>query len=94
MSKFTEYNLSLFPLFSEKLQVHFPGTLPIRKYMEQTGHYLKQYGFEDDNTLGVIATCRDEIAEIFLDQVKEYWGKTFDLRSLGGSNSHFEINMG
>ena len=84
MSKFTAYDPSLFPLFHEKLHVHFPDTLLIKKYMEKTGHYLKQYAFENDNTLGVIATCRDEIAEIFLDQVKEYWGKPFDLRSLGG----------
>ena len=73
-----------FPLFSEKLQLHFPGSLPIEEYMQQTTSTLKSYGFENHNTLGVIATCRDEIAETFLDEVNKYWGKPFDLRSLGG----------
>jgi hypothetical protein len=84
MTYSTAYDPSSFPLFHEKLQVHFPGTLPLAKYMEQTFHDLNQYGFEDENTLGVIATCRDEITEPLLNQVIKYWGKTFDFCSLGG----------
>ncbi len=80
----SRYNPSSFPLFFEKLQCHFPGSLPIEEYMQQTSYQLKSYGFENYNTLGVLATCRDEIAETFLDEVIKYWGKPFDLRSLGG----------
>jgi len=80
----TRYDLSSLPLFSEKLQRDFPGSLPIEEYIQQTSEILKPYGFEDENTLGVLATCRDEIAETLLDEVIKYWGQTFDLRSLGG----------
>ncbi len=78
------YQPSLFPLFHERLQTHFPGALPLRRYMEETFQYLNQHGFEDENTLGVIATCRDEITEPLLNEVIKYWGKTFNFSSLGG----------
>jgi hypothetical protein len=84
MNNSTIYNSSLFPLFHEKLQAHFPGALPLTTYMEETFKYLNQYGFEDENTLGVIATCRDEITEPLLNEVIKYWGKTFNFSSLGG----------
>lgn len=84
MKNSTTYQPSLFPLFHERLQTHFPGALPLRTYMEETFQYLNQHGFEDENTLGVIATCRDEITEPLLNQVIKHWGKTFNFSSLGG----------
>jgi Limiting CO2-inducible proteins B/C beta carbonyic anhydrases len=84
MSANINKDLSCFPLFLEKLQLHFPDALPLEEYMQQTSQKLKSYGFVDDNTLGVVATCRDEIAGPLVYQITKYWGKTFDLRSLGG----------
>lgn len=71
-------------MFSDKLELYFPSSLPIEEYMKQTSQQLKTHGFSNQNTLGVAATCRDEIAEPLLDEIIKYWGKTFDLRSLGG----------
>jgi hypothetical protein len=71
-------------MFSDKLELNFPNSLPIEEYFQQTLQQLKPYGFVNENTLGVVATCRDEIAEPLLNKTEEYWGKTFDLRSLGG----------
>lgn len=79
-----EYSVSMFPLFQQMLQAHFPGALPMGDYMLQTCRYLRKFGFRDENTLGLVAVCRDEIAEPFVDLVIKYWGKTFDCRSLGG----------
>lgn len=84
MNNSTADDLSSFPLFHEQLEMHFPGGLPLTKYMEPTFQYLQRYGFEDENTLGVIATCRDEITEPLLDEVIKYWGQTFNFSSLGG----------
>lgn len=70
--------------FHRILQTHFPGTLPLEQYMAKTFQVLVPYGFEDENTMGMVALCRDEITEPLFDQVVKYWGKTFNCCSLGG----------
>ncbi len=80
----SNYQNCNFPPFHEKLEMYFPGALPLAKYIEQTFQDMSQYGFQTDNTLGVIATCRDEITLPFVNEAIKYWGKTFDFSSLGG----------
>jgi hypothetical protein len=75
---------SSFPLFSEALQAHFPGSMPLAEYVKRTAVQLTPYGFERTNTLATVAICRDEIADPFLDEVHRAWGKPFDFRSLAG----------
>ncbi len=70
--------------FHRILQKQFPGTLPLEEYMEKTFQVLEPYGFEDENTMGMVALCRDEITEPLFDEVVKYWGKTFNCCSLGG----------
>ena len=72
------------PEFYRILQKHFPGTLSLEEYMKQTYEVLQKYGFEDENTMGMVAICRDEITEPLYDEVVKYWGKTFNCCSLGG----------
>jgi hypothetical protein len=70
--------------FYNVLHKHFPGTLPLEEYMKQTFEVLEPYGFEDENTMGMVALCRDEITEPLFHEVVKYWGKTFNCCSLGG----------
>ncbi|MEM6501092.1 MAG: hypothetical protein AAF685_04545 [Cyanobacteria bacterium P01_C01_bin.89] len=72
------------PHFVNTLQTYFPGALPLPVYMERTVQALEEYGFEDENTMGMIAICRDEITDPLYEAVVKYWGKTFNCCSLGG----------
>ncbi len=72
------------PEFFAVIEKHFPGTLPLEEYMKKTFEVLQNYGFEDENTMGMVALCRDEITEPLLNEVVKYWGKTFNCCSLGG----------
>lgn len=78
------YNPIVFPAFHETVQNHFPGTLPLKKYMRKTYRCLVDYGFFDENTMGMVAICRDEITDPLFDEVIKYWGKTFNCCSLAG----------
>ena len=71
-------------VFYPTVQSHFPGTLPMQEYMRKTYECLSTYGFDDENTMGMIAICRDEITDPLFDEVIKYWGKTFNCCSLAG----------
>ncbi|HEY9599448.1 MAG TPA: hypothetical protein V6D33_17435 [Cyanophyceae cyanobacterium] len=78
------YDPNVFPAFHQTLQTHFPGALPMSNYMRKTFQSLSAYDFCDENTMGMIAICRDEIAEPLFAEVIRYWGKTFNCCSLAG----------
>jgi hypothetical protein len=78
------YDTNTYPAFHEALHTHFPGALPLSQYMQLTVQALVPYNFYDENTMGMVAICRDEIAEPMLEEVIRYWGKTFNCCSLGG----------
>lgn len=73
-----------YPIFYETLQVHFPGSLPMTDYFGNTYNTLNSYGFDQGNTAGMVAICRDEITEALFEEVIQYWGKTFNCCSLSG----------
>lgn len=75
---------SISPRFEAALQELFPGALRIEDYFEKTTAALIPDGFVDDNTLGIVATCRDEIASPLETEIVRHWGRTFSCRSLGG----------
>ncbi|WP_231636776.1 hypothetical protein [Planktothricoides sp. SR001] len=72
------------PEFFAVIEKHFPGTLLLEEYMKKTFDVLQNYGFESENTMGMVALCRDEITEPLFNEVVKYWGKTFNCCSLGG----------
>lgn len=78
------YEPILTPAFHQIVDTHFPGTLPLQQYFKKTFECLKSYGFEDANTMGMVAICRDEITDPLFDEVIKYWGKTFNCCSLAG----------
>ncbi len=84
MAGSNEADVGKAPLFLKTLHALFPGSRPLDDYIQLTCRELNQFGFDYDNTLGVVAACRDEIAEPLFSEVVKNWGKTFDFRSLGG----------
>ena len=75
---------SVNPRFDAALSELFPGALRIENYFNRTSAALIPDGFVDDNTLGIVATCRDEIASPLETEIVRHWGRTFSCRSLGG----------
>lgn len=76
--------LGEYPRFATTLHQHFPQTLPLQEYMVQTSQALHPYGLRVGNTMGMVAACRDELADPLFHQVVKFWGKTFNCCSLGG----------
>ncbi|MGK7872503.1 MAG: hypothetical protein AB4426_04095 [Xenococcaceae cyanobacterium] len=70
--------------FSEALQAYFEGALELSDYMDQTVKNLKPHGFIDENTLGMIAICRDEITDPLYEAIHKHWGLTFNCCNLAG----------
>ncbi|HBB30320.1 MAG TPA: hypothetical protein DDZ80_30435 [Cyanobacteria bacterium UBA8803] len=78
------YDPRISQVFYQTVTRYFPGTLPLKTYMRKTYDCLSSYGFNDDNTMGMVAICRDEITDPLFDEVIKYWGKTFNCCSLSG----------
>ncbi len=81
---FRQQALARWPRFAAALDAHFPGAIELTDYVTRSARALGRHGFGDANTLGVVVTCRDEIATPLHTQVMQAWGKTFDGRSLAG----------
>jgi len=73
-----------FHTFHDALQNAFPGAVLMNNYVVKTAEILKEFSFVDENTMGMIGICRDEITDPMLDMVKAMWGKTFNCCGLGG----------
>jgi hypothetical protein len=74
-----------YPEFHEALQKNFPGSVKMEDFMSSTFNILStDHGFNDDNTMGMVAVCRDEITDPMINEVIKYWGKTFNCCSLAG----------
>lgn len=71
-------------LFHEAVNKYFPGTIEMKEYMRRTFECLNSHGFEDENTMGMISICRDEITDPIQHEVVKYWGLTFDCCNLAG----------
>lgn len=70
--------------FQSVLDQHFPGSLPMKDYLQQTYDILINHGFDDDSTFACVATCRDEIAMPLLEETDRVWGEVFNFSSLAG----------
>lgn len=77
-------NVNDHPAFVNTIQSQFPGTLSLDTYFQQSYELLKNRGFEDENTMGMVSVCRDELTDPFFEKVIHYWGKTFNCCSLAG----------
>ena len=73
-----------FPKFDKVLQEAFPGAMHDSVFLAKMTKYLNAKGFDRDNSIVLISTCRDEISRPFADDCKELWGETFFIGSLAG----------
>lgn len=58
--------------------------ITLSSFLETVKEQLTQHGFDADSTIAVIATCRDELCQPLIHQVRKEWGEAFDLNGLAG----------
>jgi len=74
-----------FPKFFKTLYENFPGALELKDFVKKTAKAMKErYGFNTDNTMGMVSICRDEITDPLHEEVIKHWGKTFNCSGLAG----------
>jgi len=73
---------------------HFPGASEEGAYIATTATTLAKLGFNKDNTLPVLAVCRDEICGSFVQAAEAQWGNSFTLGGLAGLPFGGKTGMG
>ena len=70
--------------FESVIHTHFPSVLEEARFVESTYRWLSEFGFSAENTIALVACCRDELTSSFVSQVEDTWGEAFSLASLAG----------
>jgi len=70
--------------FNAAIRKHFPGALPESEYARAVYEAAVVLGFNQDNTIAAVSTCRDEICKPLGKTLDKTWGEAFDLTSLAG----------
>lgn len=66
------------------LNKYFSVFLPEKVFISKTYDLLSSFGFDKNNTLPLICTCRDEICQSIFEHVRVKWMNAFNLSSLAG----------
>lgn len=53
-------------------------------FVAETHRALAGLGFTADNSLAIVAVCRDEISQTIMHIIRDQWGEAFNLCSLAG----------
>jgi hypothetical protein len=70
--------------FPTALAQHFPGALPMPHYVAALSTALGDLGFDSENTLACVGTCRDELCQPLHGAIELAWGEAFNFSGLGG----------
>lgn len=70
--------------FDTALSEFFPGAEPASAFVARTQHALAHHGFDGDNTIACVGTCRDELCVPLRRAVQAAWGEAFNFSSLAG----------
>lgn len=70
--------------FEDILKKHFPVFYTEVDFVKETYNALKQFGFNDDNSIASACVCRDEISQSLRSIIKHMWGEAFNFSSLAG----------
>eukprot|EP00850_Spirogloea_muscicola_P020998 SM000233S07969 [mRNA] locus=s233:28937:30911:- [translate_table: standard] len=67
-----------------RAQEAFPDCKPDADFLDYVRSRLEDHGFSKDNSIALIATCRDEITHHFYRKIDEIYGESFDMSALAG----------
>eukprot|EP00850_Spirogloea_muscicola_P019077 SM000183S03971 [mRNA] locus=s183:19529:21445:- [translate_table: standard] len=62
----------------------FPGCQRDGEFLQSVRSSLDHLGFSKDNSIALVATCRDEITHHFYRKIDEIYGESFDMSALAG----------
>jgi len=68
--------------FDKIMNENFDRVIKEVDYVRKTYNALKDFGFNDDNSIASVCVCRDEISQTIRSIVKHVWGEAFDFSSL------------
>jgi hypothetical protein len=69
--------------FRRTLALEFPEAVPVGSYLDRVEAALGPHDFALERTFAAVSVCRDELAELFTEQVAERWNRPFTLGGLG-----------
>src|SRR4030042_3314135 len=70
--------------FEKVLKENFDRVFKEVEYVKKTYKALKNFGFNDDNSIASVCVCRDEISQTIRSIIKHIWGEAFNFSSLAG----------
>lgn len=70
--------------FESVIQSHFQSALEEAQFVKKTHCWLSELGFSAENTIALVACCRDELTSSLVARVEDTWGEAFSLASLAG----------
>ena len=71
--------------FEEVIKDNFDRVVKEVEYVKKTYNALKEFGFNDDNSIAAVCVCRDEISQTVRSIIKHIWGEAFNFSSLAGN---------
>jgi hypothetical protein len=69
---------------SDNLPEPLGSALPAEEFLQDLASTLEPHGFDDDNTLVALSTCRDEMTQRFTQEVDRRFGPPFSHGGLAG----------
>uniref|UniRef100_A0A061SLV5 Low-co2 inducible protein n=1 Tax=Tetraselmis sp. GSL018 TaxID=582737 RepID=A0A061SLV5_9CHLO len=69
---------------NQVVQKHFPGALSADDFLFRLEVALNAFGFNGQNTIGVVNLCRDESTNIFRNKLEGIFPLLFNVHGLGG----------
>ncbi len=62
----------------------YPRAVEEAAFVREVSAELSRHGFDEQNSIACVCTCRDEISQTLHSEVTKHWGLVFDTSSLAG----------
>lgn len=70
--------------FQAAINEHFSGATSEAEFIGASYQALSDYGFNAENTIACVGTCRDEITKSISALIHDSWGEAFSIAGLAG----------
>ncbi|GAB4814589.1 hypothetical protein N2152v2_001635 [Parachlorella kessleri] len=79
---------------ASQINKHFETALGVDDFMARLEIALYQHGFQNENSIGMVNLCRDEITHAFKHKIDQVFGSSFTVNGLGALLSCGLVGMG
>ena len=81
-------------VFMDKLGELYPGAMLEMPFLAKATQVMNSYGFNKQNSIGLISVCRDELTRTLVEDFEDLWGPSFSSGSLAGMAFLGKTGMG